>query len=69
MGWRHIEEQEKSKNQNPYGKPVSLHRAHLLNKNIYTPSILRKQGETENAKHLACLLQAVALRTEKIDIK
>jgi hypothetical protein len=47
MGWRDIEEQEESQNQNSYGKPFSLHHAHLLNKNIYTPSHLRKQGSTD----------------------
>jgi hypothetical protein len=39
-----MEEQEESQSQNAKGKPFSLHRAHLLNKNIYTPSHPRKQG-------------------------
>ncbi|OGP91697.1 MAG: hypothetical protein A2156_02015 [Deltaproteobacteria bacterium RBG_16_48_10] len=42
MGWRYIAEQEKSQNQNADYKPFSIHRGLFL-KNIYTPSLLRKQ--------------------------
>jgi hypothetical protein len=46
MGWKCVEEKDTSQNQNACRKPFSLHCAHLLNKNIYTLSALRKQGAT-----------------------
>jgi hypothetical protein len=46
MGWKCVEEKDTSQNQNAYHKPFSFHRSHLLNKNIYIPFALRKQGAT-----------------------